>query len=137
MLSRLPLVLGAASGLVVCALALALLMFLNGRSPDPHVTAQALCADLRSQDYASLYSTLAPQAQAIGTQTEFAASQRQLDALSGNVMSCTADVRQANAAQAQLALTLTRSRAGTIAGAVHLMYLGGAWKIDSYDAGVI
>lgn len=133
----LPIVLGAATGLAVCILALALLLLLNGRTTDPRTTAQALCADLQSQDYQSMYDALSPRMQALGTQTQFAASQQQLDALRGTVTGCVYDVQTADSTQANVTLSITRARAPRTQAVVHFLYIGDAWKVDTYDATVV
>jgi hypothetical protein len=130
-------VLGAAAGLVVCTVALALVLLLSGRSTDPRPTAQAVCADLQAQDYSSLYNALSPQLQALGTQAQFTASQQQLDALQGNVTGCSYDIQRSDSAQATITVTISRSRAASAAGTLHLVYVDGAWKVDTYDASVI
>jgi hypothetical protein len=130
-------VLGAAAGLVLCTVALALVLLLSGRSTDPRPAAQALCADLQSQDYSSLYNTLSPQLQALGTQAQFTASQQQLDALQGMVTGCSYEIARSDSAQATVALTISRSRTAAAAGTVQLVYADGAWKVESYDVSVI
>jgi hypothetical protein len=133
----LPVVLGAAAGLAVCILVLALLLLLNGRTTNPRTTAQALCADLQSQDYQSMYDVLSPRMQVLGTQAQFAASQQQLDALRGPVTGCLYDVQSADSTQANVTLTVTRARAPQTQAVVHFLYIGDAWKVDTYDASVI
>lgn len=135
--SRLPLVLGAASGILLCALALAILFLVNGQPVSPRTTGQALCADLEAQNYDAAYSLLAPGPRGAGTSAQFAASQRELDALNGKVVSCTATIQHADSAQASLLLTVTRQRTGTAQGSVHLQLLDGTWKVDAYDTATI
>jgi hypothetical protein len=130
-------VLGGVAGLVVCTVVLALVLLLGGRSTDARPTAQALCVDLQSQDYSSLYNALSPQLQALGTQAQFTASQQQLDALQGNVTGCSYDIQRSDSTQATVTITVSRARAASAAGSVHLVYVDGAWKVDAYDAGVI
>ncbi len=135
--SRLPLALGAAAGLVVCALGIAAIMLFSGQSPDPRPVAQSLCDDLQSQAYHNMYAELAPRLQSVGTEAQFIASQQELDALEGKVTACAYTVQSANGQQASLVLSVVRVRAAEKSGAVRLARVGDAWKVDSYDAGTV
>lgn len=135
--SRLPLMLGAATGIVICAVALAVLFVLNGRAASPNATGQALCADLQAQHYDAAYDLLAPSLRSAGTAAQFSSSQRELDALRGIVVSCTTTVQQTDATQATLQLNVVRQRSGTAQGIVHVQLVDGVWKVDAYDTSVI
>ncbi len=130
--------LGAATGSVLCALAMVAALVLGGRhATAPNATAQALCADLQAQGYAHVYTVLSPQLQAEGTQEQFVASQAQLDTLKGKVTACSYVVQQADNSQATLALHLTRARTPGMSGTVRLVYLSGTWRIADYDGSAI
>lgn len=135
--SRLPLVLGAATGILLCALALAVLFVVNSHAASPDATGQTLCADVGAQNYDAVYELLAPPLQNLGSATQFGASQRELDALSGKVTSCAVTVLSADSTQASLRLTITRQRTGASQAAVHLQLLSGAWKVDAYDTSLV
>lgn len=135
--SRLPLALGAATGILLCALALAVLFVINSHSASPEVAGQSLCADLQAQNYDAVYNLLAPPLQSMGTSAQFGASQRELDALSGKVVSCSVAVQQADSAQASLRLTIARQQTGTARATVHMQLLNGVWKVDAYDTSVV
>ncbi|HLZ24197.1 MAG TPA: hypothetical protein VKQ30_18950, partial [Ktedonobacterales bacterium] len=127
--SRLPLVLGAATGILLCAVVLAVLFVVSSRATSPAATGQALCADLQAQNYDAIYNLLAPSLQGVGSATQFDASQRELDALSGKVMSCTVTVQQADSTQASLWLTIARQQTGTVRAAVRMQLLDGVWRV--------
>lgn len=135
--SRLPIVLGAATGILLCVLVLVVLFAANSRAASPETAGQALCADLQAQNYDAVYDLLAPPLQNLGNAAQFSASQRELDALSGKVASCTVTVQHVDAAQASLLLTITRERTGAAQASVHMQFLGGAWKVDTYDTSVV
>ena len=136
-LSRVPLVLGAATGILLCGLALAVLFVVNSHAASPEATGQTLCADLQAQNYDAVYELLARPLQNLGSATQFDASQRELDALSGKVASCTVTVQLADSAQASLRLTITRQQSGLSQAAVHMQFLGGVWEVDAYDTSVV
>ena len=136
---RLPIILGAASGIGLCAIVLALsFIFTHAQPtpPDPTPTARALCADLQSQDYAATYTLLSARLRAEGTASQFAASQRRLDIQRGPVTSCAPTIQHADVAQAAVSLTLTRGAAAQTA-SVTLIYEAGAWAIDTYDPALV
>lgn len=134
--NRLALALGAATGLVLCLLALAVVLIVNGRSSAPDAAAQSLCADLSAQDYASMYTMLVPKLQAEGTQAQFAASQKELDTIRGKVAACSYTTNQADGSQAAMTFQLTR-HSGSSRGYVHFIYVNGTWKVDNYDTNTI
>lgn len=136
-LVRSPLVLGAATGIVICVVVLAVLSGLSGRAASPEVTGQALCADLQAQRYDAAYDLLAPSLRSTGTAAQFTASQRELDTLRGKVVSCTAAIQQSDGAQATLRLTVARQQSGSAQGIVHVQLVDGAWKVDAYDTSII
>ena len=133
----LAIVLGALTGVVLCAVAFGVLNVVNGRSVSPDGAAQALCADLQSQQYKAAYQLLAPPLQNEGTAQQFALSQQQLDGISGKVSACVYTITSADSAQASLTLTVTRAHTGTVSGAVHFQYLDNVWRVDTYDTAVI
>ena len=136
--SRLPLVLGAATGMLLCALALVVLFIVSSRAAaSPQAMGQSLCADLQAQNYDAFYALLTPPLQSAGTGTQFGASQRELDTLSGKVVSCAVTVQHADSAQASLQLTITRQRTGMAQASVHAQLLDGAWRVDAYDTSVV
>lgn len=128
---------GAATGILLCALALAVLFAVNSHTASPEAAGQSLCADLQAQNYDAVYNLLAPSLQSAGNATQFAASQRELDALSGKVVSCTATVQQAGSTQASLRLDITRQQTGAAQATVHMQILDGAWRVDAYDTSVV
>ena len=136
LLRRAPIVLGTITGLVVCALAFAVLQLTAAQAPAPIDRATTLCTQLKAQRYAEIYSTLSARLRAEGTAAQFAASQEQLDVLYGKVTTCSANATQASG-QPSLTLSVTRARQGTRAGSITLVYEDNAWKIDSYDSSVV
>lgn len=133
----LAIVLGALAGIAICAAAFGVLTLVNGRAVSPDGAAQALCADIQSQNYTAAYALLAPPLQHEGTAQQFALSQQQLDDMRGKVTACVYTIASSDSAQASLTLTVTRGQSGATAGAVHFQYLSNAWKVDSYDSSVI
>src|SRR5262249_12231082 len=141
---RFPLLLGALVGIGVCALSLLLLSLLRGQTstpatqlPAPNGTAQAICADLQRQDYTALYDRLASGLRTEGTEAQLAESQPQLDIACGAVTQCTAVVTGGDNGQASVQFTLTRGRGGPASAMGHLIYEGGAWRLDAYDAQLV
>jgi hypothetical protein len=136
----LPILLGVAAGLALCALAYFALTFAAPQAtlaPDPAPTARAICADLSGQHYDTLYALLTPDLQRQGTEAQFAASQRELDSLLGAVHGCQASVTTNGGGAA--AITLRLQRGQTPAAGAHLALAqtqGGAWRIASYDQNV-
>ena len=128
----LPALLGAVAGLALCATGLGLVNALSPRAPAPDPTARALCAALTGQDYAAAYQLLAPDQQAQGTAAQFAAAQRQLDALRGKITTCAYHVESNDDHTAQIMLTLTRKGAGTLSASAGLILVNGAWRVASY-----
>ncbi len=137
---RLPIILGAATGLGLCGVVLMLSFLLTHAQPtppDPTPTARTLCADLQTHDYAGAYTLLSTRLRAEGTATQFAASQRRLDIQSGKVTSCTPTIQHADAAQATVTLTLTRGATAAQTASVTLINESGTWKVDAYDPALI
>ncbi|MGZ3640501.1 MAG: hypothetical protein ACXVCX_21940 [Ktedonobacterales bacterium] len=138
---RLPIILGAASGIGLCLIVLLLSFLLTHAQPtppDPTPTARTLCADLQAHDYTATYALLSTRLRAQGTATQFAASQRRLDIERGQVTSCAPTIQHADAAQAAVSLTLTRGTATTTqAASVTLINESGSWKVDAYDPALI
>ena len=131
---QLGIVIGAAAGLVVCAVIFAIVNLTAGpRVPPPDTVARTLCADLTSQRYDDLYTRLAPALQSAGTPRQFAASQRQLDSLRGTVSTCSFTLVSASDAAATLRFSLTRDRNAPAIADVVMRYDSGAWRIESYD----
>lgn len=136
----LPLLLGAATGLLVGALGFAILLHAHPASAPtagPATIARALCADLSAQRYADIYNSLAASEQAQGTQAQFVASQQQLDALLGRVTRCTIGASQTTAASAAITLSVARGSGGGAPGEIRLGVQGGAWRVVSYDTSII
>lgn len=127
----LPIALGIATGLALCALAYLALNFINQPAPDPTPTARAICADLTTQRYDSLYSLLSPDLQAQGSEAQFSASQRELDRLLGPAHTCVASSSSASGATMDITLTVQRTQAA--AAHVALVQVSGGWRIASYD----
>lgn len=133
---QLGIVVGAAAGLVVCAVIFAIINLTSGpRVPPPDTMAHTLCADLTSQRYDDLYAQLAPALQSAGTSQQFAASQRQLDTLRGTVSVCSYALVSASDTAATLRFSLMRDHSGPTTADVILRYDSGTWRIESYDAG--
>ncbi len=138
LLRRAPIVLGTITGLVVCALAFAVLQLTAAQAPAPIDRATTLCTQLKAQRYAEIYSTLSARLRAEGTAAQFAASQEQLDVLYGKVTACSANANATQpSGQPSLTLSVTRERQGTRAGSITLVYEDNTWKIDSYDSSVV
>ena len=137
-LQRAPLLLGAATGVLLCLLAFGLLRAANGTTagPDAAAAGRTLCTQLEAQQYAALYASLSVRLRNEGTSAQFAASQEQLDILYGKVTSCSASVTQVSGRPA-LSLRVTRMHVGERTGAVTLVNEDNAWRIDSYDSGVV
>lgn len=131
--SALPILLGVAAGLAICALAYFALTLRAGPTPDPTPTARAICADLTTQKYDSLYTLLSPDLQSQGTEAQFVASQRELDSLLGPTRTCQAAVMANTGSQATIALTLQRGQTAAKSAQVALAEAQGNWRITSYD----
>jgi hypothetical protein len=127
----LPIALGIVAGLAICVVVALALRFANQPAPDPAPTARAICSDLSSQRYKSLYDLLTPNLQMQGTLSQFVASQRELDRLLGPVRACQVSGASASGASADVILTLQRTRATTAHAA--LSQTSGGWRIASYD----
>jgi hypothetical protein len=126
----LPILLGVAAGLALCAVVYLTLTLTAGRAPDPAPTARAICADLTSQRYDNLYTLLAPDLQRQGTQAQFTASQRELDRLLGPAKSCAATVNSTSGGAADVTLALQRGQAASAQ--LTLIEEQGSWRIASY-----
>jgi hypothetical protein len=135
----LPLVLGAVTGLVLSIVALVALLAINRPPPSSTATASSICTDLGTADYASLYSELAPSLQQQGTnpQVEFSASQRELDIVSGRVMSCSYQLQQVSGQQQSVVYSISRGGRPARPAEVLLVYQNGRWRIQSYDTSLI
>jgi len=135
----LPWLLGAATGLVVCVAGLVILHLINRPAPSPLATAGAVCNDLRSADYASLYTALSPSLQQQGTdpQTQFTASQRELDIISGRVASCAYHLEQSDSTHATVTYLIARGVKQAQAAQVTLIYEDGTWRIQQYDTSLV
>ncbi len=137
---RLPVILGAATGVGLCGILLLasfLLVHLRPAPPDPTPVARSLCAHLQTQDYPATYALLSNRLRAEGTVTQFSASQRRLDIERGPVTSCTPTIQHTDAAQTAISLTLTRGAAAPQAASVTLIYESGTWAIDAYDPALV
>ena len=134
---QIGLLLGVAAGLVVCALALVIANAITGpRMPPPAPTAQAICSDLERQDYADLFSRLAA-AQRSGTEQQFAASQRELDRLRGQVTSCTYTLPSVRSGAALARLSVVRGTGSPEQADIELGAENGTWLVESYDTSVV
>lgn len=137
---RLPVILGAATGVGLCGiLLLASFLFAHVQPApaDPTPVARTLCAHLQTQDYAATYAQLSARLRAEGTVTQFSASQRRLDIQRGTVTSCVPKVEHADAAQSTVSLTLARGASTPQTASVTLIYESGAWAVDAYDPALI
>ncbi|MBF6589856.1 MAG: hypothetical protein IVW57_04900 [Ktedonobacterales bacterium] len=133
----LPLLLGAATGVLLCGAILLIVGLLTPRVPAPATTAQTLCDDLTAQRYAAAYGLLAPRQQARGSRAEFIASQRQLDALLGKVSHCAYTITSADVASVAITVTVTRAGRPPTSGVVRLIRDGTTWRVDAYDAAIV
>lgn len=133
---HLPPVLGAVAGVLVCLVVLIVLQ-LTAHSQGPETAAQALCADLSAQDYAATYALLSPREQSQGTSAQFTAAQQELDVLRGKVTHCGYTITQAGSASSNVVISVTRAKGGALSGQVHFVVVGGAWRMDEYDTGVV
>jgi len=135
-----PILLGLVAGIALVAVALGALIIFTPRvaSPQaPSATTQQLCADLTTQRYADAYALLSPRLQAQGSEAQFVASQRELDALQGDVTTCSAAIVNVAGASASAALQVTRAHAKAASAAITLTVVGSAWRVDAYDTAVI
>jgi hypothetical protein len=129
--------LGAVAGVVLCGAAFGIGSLLGPHTADPSLTGQTLCGDLTSQNYTALYGLLSARQRALGTQAQFVASQRQLDALRGRASQCGFSLAGQDSASAELALTVTRGSAGPLSSDVRLLLDGSSWHVDTFDGGVV
>lgn len=135
---QLGLLLGAAVGIVVCAVALVVANAITGpRMPPPGPAAAAICADLEHQDYSDLFTRLAPAPRAAGSEQQFVASQRELDRLRGPVTSCAYTLPSVRATAATARLTIARGTGIPVQADVELGAEGGTWQVESYDTSVV
>jgi hypothetical protein len=133
--------LGALAGLVVCMVGLLVLFVIQRPEPltSPAGAAGAVCSDLRAADYTSLYQALSPALQLQGTnsETEFTASQKQLDIVSGRVVGCSYRLQQPSGAQATVTYLIVRGSKPAQPAQVVLAYVDGAWRIQDYDTSLV
>lgn len=134
--SALPVLLGVAAGLAICALVYFALTLRAGPAPDPTPTARAICADLTTQQYDSLYTLLSPDLQSQGTEAQFVASQRELDSLLGSTRTCRVTVLSNTGSAATISLTLQRGQTAAKGAQVALALAQGNWRIASYDQNI-
>lgn len=132
----LAVVLGVATGALLCVAIFAIIQLVNGRAPRPEATAQALCDDLTSQRYDAAFALLSSGLQAQGTQAQFIASQQQLDTLLGKATRCSFTVQSADASSASVALVATRA-GKSATGSVRLTRQGDGWRVAAYDTSVV
>lgn len=131
-LGALPIMLGVVAGLALCGVGLvALNSFSGGRPPAPSSMVGSICDDLSAQKYDDLYSLLAPNLQQQGSQTQFVASQRELDIVLGPVTSCHDATSWTGTGAARATLTLERKSEAT--SVVTLIYRQSDWRIDAFD----
>ena len=135
----LPWLLGAATGIVVCVAALFILIVIRRPVPSPKPTANAICNDLRSADYASLYTVLSPSLKQQGTDppAQFTASQRELDIISGKVVSCTYSLQQPDSIHSTVTYSIARGSKQAQSAQVTLVYVNGTWRIQQYDTSLV
>ncbi|MGH2487650.1 MAG: hypothetical protein ACRDHE_16735 [Ktedonobacterales bacterium] len=134
---RLPIVLGAATGVLVCAVVLAAVLLLGRRASPPDTAAQALCTALQTQDYAATYNDLSGALQEQGTQAQFIASQRELDIVSGSARVCGYSVQHNDGTVATVLFTITRQTSGARQATARFVHDGDTWRLGYYDATVI
>jgi hypothetical protein len=137
--SWLPLTLGALAGVALVLLGATLLAHrpVSAQPPSLDPTARRICADLTTQQYGDLYDLLSRAEQTIGSSDQFAASQRQLDAQLGTARDCAYHVTSQDAANATLALTLTRGTANATNPHVRLTVEQQTWRIADYDSSLV
>lgn len=134
---RLPIVLGAATGFLVCAVVLAAVLLLGSRPTPPDTAAQALCGELQAQDYATTYDNLSTALKQQGVQAQFVASQRELDIVSGPTRACGYTVEHNDGTVATVQYTIMRDKAGSQRAQARFLHEGNGWRLDYYDASVI
>lgn len=134
---RLPIALGAATGILVCAVVLAAVLLLGAKPAPPDPAAQALCGALQTQDYATTYTNLSNTLKQQGTQAQFVASQRELDIVSGATRACGYAVEHNDGSVATIRFTITRDKAGMQRASARFIHDNGAWRLDDFDASVI
>lgn len=134
---RLPIVLGAATGILVCAVVFAAVLLLGRRPSPPDTAAQALCSALQTQDYAATYSDLSGSLQQQGTQAQFIASQQELDIVSGTARACGYSIQHNDGTVATVLFTITRQTSGARQATARFVHDGDTWRLEYYDASVI
>jgi hypothetical protein len=134
---RLPIVLGAATGILVCGVVLAAILLLGSRPSPPDPAAQALCGALQSQDYGTTYTNMSSTLKQQGTQQQFVASQRELDIVSGAARSCGYAIEHNDGSVATVQFTVTREKSGTQRATARFIHDGAVWRLDYYDPSVI
>lgn len=124
--------LGIVAGLALCGLGLVALNSASGGRPSaPSSTVGSICNDLSAQKYDNLYSLLAPNLQQQGSQTQFVASQRELDIVLGPVTTCHDATSWSGNGSAKATLTLERKNEAS--SVVTLIYQQSDWRIDTFD----
>jgi hypothetical protein len=126
----------------VCILGLLVLVVIQRQSapaPSPSGAAAAICTDLRAADYTSLYQALSPalQLQGANSESEFTASQRQLDIISGQVSDCSYQIQQPSGTQANVTYLIARGSKSAQPARVVLAYQDGTWRIQQYDTSLV
>lgn len=101
------------------------------------IAAQNFCAALVAHDYTHAYAQLSARLRGEGTATQFAASQQALDRLRGPARACSFSNPRIHAGTASFSLTVARAGSGSASGALLLVYEGGQWRVDDYDANVL
>lgn len=130
------LLIAAVLGLALALGVVAVLVFTSGTG-SASVAAQQFCDALVRHDYASAYSQLAQSLRQEGTESQFAASQQELDRLNGGASSCRFSAPRVQDDHAMFTLTLTRTQSGTMSGALGLVREQSSWRVDAYDSNVI
>jgi hypothetical protein len=135
--ARAQIVLLAALGGVVLAVALAAFLVFGSQTGTASVAAQHFCDAIVAQDYATAYADLSQTLQQEGTEAQFAASQQDLDRMRGRATACTFTNAHIATATASFTLLVTRSGTGRAGGTAHLVFERGMWKVADYDSNVI
>ncbi len=136
----LPLTLGVVAGIILVILGITLLSRVTApptNSPAVGPVARQICSDLTAQQYGDLYGLLSTAEQALGTQNQFVASQRQLDAQLGTARACSSTVAGQGASSATLTLTLARGTLMATSAQAQLTLEQNRWRIADYDSSAV
>jgi hypothetical protein len=109
-------------------------VWLIDQPPDPLLlpltSAFEFCQDLKAQNYAAAYSFLAPSLQSQVTEPAFLFILPTADRLQGHVTACNVTGVSSSGGAVTVQSTVVRSIIGGQPSTVHLVQIGGLWRID-------